>query len=64
MEHTINEVQEGTGNMSTITPVCSCGWKGHGVASYNDDQFFQVNQQKKFHLCEVENAARANPTAF
>ena len=36
--------------MHTTTPVCSCGWRGHPVAEYNDDQMFQVNRQAKQHL--------------
>ena len=42
------------GNMSTITPVCSCGWRGYAVAAYNDDQLFQVRRQADSHIKSVK----------
>lgn len=44
------------GNMSTITPVCSCGWHGFGVAAYNDDQLTQVRRQGEAHIRDVAQA--------
>ncbi len=48
------------GNMSTITPVCSCGWRGFGVAAYNDDQLAQVRKQGDMHIRTVTQTASAN----
>lgn len=50
------------GNMSTITPVCACGWRGFGVAAYNDDQYSLVRQQGEAHLRDVAQAVGASAT--
>jgi hypothetical protein len=56
MTHIISRESDksGYGNMSTITPVCSCGWRGFGVAAFNDDQSHQVQKQGDGHLRDVE----------
>lgn len=53
MDHVIVQVAVGVGNMGTLTPVCSCGWRGRGIEGYNDDQIFQVNRQEQKHLREM-----------
>lgn len=45
------------GNMATITPICCCGWRGFGVAAYNDDQLSQVRRQGEVHIRDVAQAA-------
>lgn len=62
MNHNIsNESRKADdGNMSTITPVCSCGWRGFGVAAYNDDQLTQVRKQGDTHLRVVTQTAAIN----
>ena len=47
------------GNMSTITPVCCCGWRGFGVAAYNDDQSHQVQKQGDAHIRDVAQTPAA-----
>lgn len=57
MIHNISSVTErhssGGGNMESLVPVCSCGWRGFSVAAYNDDQYSQVQRQMRQHLIEV-----------
>ncbi|WP_144735754.1 hypothetical protein [Extensimonas perlucida] len=53
MEHVLTKKVEGTGNMESITPTCSCGWIGHPEYAYNDDQYTNVLRQEKYHLLEA-----------
>lgn len=66
MDHLITEKHDKShsdGNMSTITPVCSCGWAGHEVAAYNDDQLFQARRQSDYHLLQMRIASNAAQAA-
>lgn len=64
MNHVISSepFKANDGNMSTITPVCSCGWRGFGVAAYNDDQLTQVRKQGDTHIRVVTQTAVTNVT--
>lgn len=53
MEHITSQIADGVGNTGTLTPVCSCGWRGRGIEGYNDDQCFQVHRQEQRHLRET-----------
>lgn len=41
------------GNMWTLTPTCSCGWRGYAVRDYEDDQWLRVVRQANLHLQRV-----------
>ena len=43
----------GKNESRTITPTCSCGWKGGGIAAYNDYQQYMVQQQEDQHRRDV-----------
>ncbi len=50
MEHRLNQETQGVGNMQSITPVCTCGWRGGPAYAYNDDQLSDVRRQGDLHL--------------
>lgn len=62
MRHTIfhERCKADDGNMSTIAPVCTCGWRGFGVAAYNDDQLTKVRKQGERHLESASQIVVAN----
>jgi len=62
VEHLISSERQTAdgGNMSTVTPICSCGWRGFGVAAYNDDQLFQVRRQGESHLSQTKSLGVKN----
>jgi hypothetical protein len=47
---------KGEGMNETMTPVCTCGWRGIGYAAYNNWQHTlvhdQINAHKEFHSKE------------
>ena len=43
-------------NRTKIVPVCSCGWRGFGIASYNDDLFYRLRSQRTRHLIAAAKA--------
>lgn len=57
MTHTFSEVSEpdpsGDANLTELVPTCSCGWRGFGIASYNDDLFVRLRKQELRHMREV-----------
>lgn len=61
-EHVFSERVErhpsGDGNLTEYRPVCSCGWQGYGIASYNDDLFNRLAKQRKDHLRMASTATR------
>jgi hypothetical protein len=57
ISHQLSQESSGPGNADTITPVCSCGWRGFGVAAYNDDQLARVKQQEFAHIRELQRSA-------
>lgn len=49
------------GNMNRRYPVCSCGWKGVGSHSYNDDQYHQNQREADQHIAASQLALPAGP---
>ena len=50
MSHKISHAIRGFGNTQTVTPECSCGWKGIPEHAYTDGQMYQVKKQCERHL--------------
>lgn len=48
--HQITNERSGEGNMSSITAICSCGWRGTPQFAYNDNQLTQVSNESERHL--------------
>ena len=51
--HILQRDVKGAGILETITPVCSCGWRGIGYAAHNDWQMTNVREQEVKHLQTV-----------
>jgi len=49
-EHKIRRERGGSGMMSWIQPVCSCGWVGRKEYAYADWQMANVEEQEADHL--------------
>lgn len=63
VSHQLGQEVDGEGNMQAITPVCSCGWRGFGVAAYNDDQLARVKRQELGHMRDLQRGnAGVNPS--
>lgn len=59
MKHVLTDKQvkhPTDGNLSTVKPVCTCGWEGREVAEYNDDVFSRVRRQGYEHLKSVRDS--------
>lgn len=50
MNHNLKRIYEGKGESGSITPTCSCGWKGDPVFRYNDYQQTIVRNQESQHI--------------
>jgi len=48
--HKLRREHSGSAEMATITPTCTCGWRGIGYAAYNDYQHTMVREQEGEHL--------------
>jgi hypothetical protein len=53
MDHDMAWTNEGTGNMGSMTPTCSCGWRGSPQYNYNDDQYTCARRQWDHHKREA-----------
>jgi hypothetical protein len=59
MRHELKRESAGKAEMGSITPTCSCGWRGHTEYAYNDYQHTNVKEQENDH---IRNAQRALKT--
>lgn len=50
VEHILSREISGSGIERTLTPTCSCGWKGKGYAAHNDMQYTMVKEQEINHI--------------
>jgi hypothetical protein len=48
-KHTLTREYAGREEMRSITPVCSCGWRGRAEYAYNDYQHTNVREQESAH---------------
>lgn len=49
-EHRLKREIDGSGETSSITPVCSCGWRGTPVYAWQDAQYLLVGDQEGEHV--------------
>lgn len=47
--YTMRREHAGSNEMQSITPVCSCGWRGRAEYAYNDWQHTNVKEQEAEH---------------
>ena len=47
--HVLKREYDRRNESRTITPTCSCGWRGIGYAAYNDWQHTMVAEQESEH---------------
>lgn len=52
-EHKLKRESSGSREMYTITPTCSCGWRGVGHAAYEDYQHALIKEQEDRHIREA-----------
>lgn len=52
MTHRLKRLYDGKHEGGSITPTCSCGWKGRPEYAYDDYQHTQVQEQEIQHLKE------------
>jgi hypothetical protein len=50
MKHELKREREGKAEMGSITPTCSCGWRGHTEHAYNDYCYTNIKEQEGDHL--------------
>ena len=48
--HELKREHNGKAEMSSITPTCSCGWRGRAEYAYNDYQHTNVKEQEILHI--------------
>ncbi len=61
MKHELKRERAGKAEMGSITPTCSCGWRGRTEYAYNDYCHTNVKEQegdhiRKAHRGELETA--------
>ena len=61
MKHELKRERAGKAEMGSITPTCSCGWRGLTEYAYNDYCYTNVREQednhiRKAHRGELETA--------
>ena len=61
MKHELKREHAGKAEMGSITPTCSCGWRGRTEYAYNDYCHTNVKEQegdhiRKAHRGELETA--------
>lgn len=56
MQHSLKREYAGRNESRTITPTCSCGWRGVGYAAYNDYQNTMVRAQEAYHIKQTKQA--------
>lgn len=54
MDHQLKREYAGEGIQGSITPTCSCGWKGRPEYAYEDYQHANVAEQEREHLRKPE----------
>jgi hypothetical protein len=59
-KHVLNREYDGANEMSSVTPTCSCGWKGRAEYAYNDYQHTNVREQESEHVLSVRASLRAS----
>ena len=50
MKHELKREHAGKHEMGSITPTCSCGWRGRTEYAYNDYQHTNVKEQEGDHM--------------
>ena len=50
MKHELKRERAGKAEMGSITPTCSCGWRGRTEYAYNDYQHTNVKEQEGDHM--------------
>ena len=48
--HNITRDSKGQGMDQSITPICSCGWKGYAEEAHNDYMYTNLKEQEDKHL--------------
>ncbi|MDZ4344696.1 MAG: hypothetical protein U1E51_19920 [Candidatus Binatia bacterium] len=56
-EHELKREYAGKEEMGSITPTCSCGWRGRAEFAYNDYQFSNVKDQESEHIRNANRPA-------
>lgn len=51
-EHQLKREYAGKAEMGSITPTCSCGWRGTAESAYNDYQHYNLRRQESKHIQE------------
>ena len=59
-KHKIEYKKAGTPNSGSMTPFCSCGWKGTTWSNQHPNQFECVVEQGKAHLKEIPSGDLCN----
>lgn len=62
-KHVFSREYAGANEMSSVTPTCSCGWKGRSEYAYNDWQMTNVRDQESEHAMSVRAAIDAKVTS-
>jgi hypothetical protein len=62
-DHEMSYTNAGNGNMGTMTPNCSCGWKGSPQYNYNDDQYTSARRQWEHHKREAFRPSQVSASA-
>ena len=55
MRHRITRKYEGKNELSTIQPVCTCGWEGEKIPAWNDYQMAVVKEQECNHVIDFRD---------
>jgi len=70
MKHELKRERAGKAEMGSITPTCSCGWRGRTEYAYNDYCHTNVREQEGDHIrkanrgeLETANAPHEGPGA-
>ena len=50
VKHELKREHAGKHEMGSITPTCSCGWRGRTEYAYNDYQHTNVKEQEGDHM--------------
>lgn len=53
-EHNLQREYQGKGEGKSITPYCSCGWRGQPEYAYNDYQHYNLDRQELQHKLEAK----------
>jgi hypothetical protein len=57
MKHELKREHAGKAEMGSITPTCSCGWRGRTEYAYNDYQHTNVKEQEGDHIRSAHREA-------